>query len=64
MTHGRYRVLFHVEEEQLASGDVSVRVRMLVVLVGIRREKDKKDVYQLAQKLVELGIIPRRVSEE
>jgi mRNA interferase RelE/StbE len=64
MTHGRYRVLFHVDEERFASGDVSVRVRMLVVLAGIRREKDKKDVYQVAQKLVELGIIPSRVSED
>ena len=35
-------------------------VRVYVAAVGIRRERDKKDVYKVAQKLVELGLIPDR----
>jgi hypothetical protein len=61
MTHGRYRVLFSVDEEELANGDLWIRVKVTVFAVGIRKERDKRDVYQVAQKLVEMGIIPSRV---
>ncbi len=58
--HGRYRAIFSVVEERAADGETLLRVCVYVEAVGIRRERDKKDVYKLAQKLVELGLIPDR----
>ncbi|GAC1428397.1 MAG: hypothetical protein NVS4B1_07430 [Ktedonobacteraceae bacterium] len=40
----RYRIIYKLEEDQ-------------VVLVGIRKEGDKKDAYALAQNLAELGLL-------
>ncbi|MBI2855055.1 MAG: type II toxin-antitoxin system RelE/ParE family toxin [Chloroflexi bacterium] len=44
----RYRVVYRVEAEERL---------VLVYLVGIRREGDKKDIYSLAQRLVQRGLI-------
>lgn len=44
----RYRILYRVEAEH---------VIVLVVALGIRKEGDKKDVYELAKKLVRLGLL-------
>jgi mRNA interferase RelE/StbE len=44
----RFRIIYRVDGEQ---------VRELVVTVGIRRDGDKKDVYQLAKKLIRLGLL-------
>lgn len=44
----RYRIIYRIEDEQ---------VLVLVVLVGIRKEGDKKDVYALAKKLAELNLL-------
>ena len=44
----RYRILYSVDGE---------RVTVLVVTLGIRRDGDKKDVYQLAKKLIRLGLL-------
>jgi mRNA interferase RelE/StbE len=52
---GRYRVIFTMDEEELANGDVIVNITVTIVAVGIRKERDKKDVYRLAQRLVALG---------
>jgi RimJ/RimL family protein N-acetyltransferase len=41
-----------------AGGDVVIRVEVLIVVVGQRKENDKRDVYRLAQRIVELGLIP------
>ncbi len=46
----RYRIIYKIEEEQ---------VLVLVVLVGIRKEGDKKDAYALAKKLAELGLLDK-----
>ena len=42
----RYRIIYKVEAE---------RVVVIVVTLGIRKERDKKDVYELAKKLARLG---------
>ena len=55
--YSRYRVLFSTETKDLAGGDILVHVIVNVVLVGIRKARDKKDVYEVAKKLVALGII-------
>lgn len=44
----RYRIIYKVEDE---------RVTVFVVLVGIRKEKDKKDVYALAKRMARLGLL-------
>jgi len=44
----RYRILYKLEAEQ---------VIVLVVAPGIRKQRDKKDVYELAKKLARLGLL-------
>lgn len=44
----RYSTLYRVE---------GAAIMVLVVAVGIRREEDKKDIYELAQKMIRLGLI-------
>jgi mRNA interferase RelE/StbE len=44
----RYRIIYRVEAE---------RVIVIVVAVGIRKEGDKKDVYNLVKRLIRLGLL-------
>ena len=44
----RYRILYKLEAQQ---------VIVVVVALGIRRDGDKKDVYELAKKLARLGLL-------
>ena len=44
----RYRIIYKIEEE---------RVVVLVVMVGIRKEGDKKDVYTQAIRLIRMGLL-------
>jgi mRNA interferase RelE/StbE len=44
----RYRIIYKVKEEQIL---------VIVVTLGIRKEGDKKDVYELAKKLIRLGLL-------
>jgi mRNA interferase RelE/StbE len=43
----RYRIIYKVEEE---------KITVLVVALGIRKEGDKKDVYERAKKLMQSGL--------
>jgi mRNA interferase RelE/StbE len=43
----RYRILYRVEDE---------RVVVLVLALGLRKEGDRKDVYELAKKLLRLRL--------
>ncbi|MBL8963502.1 MAG: hypothetical protein KF787_01650 [Phycisphaeraceae bacterium] len=56
ITYSRYRAIYRVEEETIASGDVLLNITVLFVAAGIRREQSKEDVYRVAQKIVELGL--------
>lgn len=56
--YARYRAIYRVNRETLASGDVLQTVRILFVAAGIRKEGDKNDIYRLAEKLISLGIVP------
>jgi mRNA interferase RelE/StbE len=51
----RYRVIYQVREEV---------VTVYVVLVGIRKEGDKRDVYALAQRLFRLGLLGPSLEEQ
>lgn len=44
----RYRIIYRIDNG---------RVVVLVVAVGIRKEADKKDIYELAQRLIRLGLL-------
>jgi len=44
----RYRVVYRVEDD---------RKRVLVYMVGMRREGNRRDVYALAERLVQRGLI-------
>jgi mRNA interferase RelE/StbE len=44
----RYRIVYSTHEDV---------VTVFVVFLGIRKEGDKKDVYKLAQKMIELGLL-------
>jgi mRNA interferase RelE/StbE len=44
----RYRVIYKIKKEEII---------VLVVMIGIRKEGDKKDVYALAKKLARLGLL-------
>lgn len=55
--YSRYRALYCVEEETLADDSVLVHVKILFVFAGKRKDGDKKDVYRLAERLVNLGLL-------
>ena len=44
----RYRILFQIEHR---------KVWVIIVAVGIRKDKDRSDIYALAQKLVRLHLL-------
>jgi mRNA interferase RelE/StbE len=44
----RYRIIYQLEKN---------KVLVLILAIGIRREGSKKDIYQLAKKLVQLGLL-------
>ncbi len=56
IVYSRYRAVFRVEEERLATGGLLLHVTVVFVATGIRKKFDKKDVYNVAKKLVERGL--------
>ena len=44
----RYRMIYHVERQ---------RVLVLILMVGLRKQGDRADVYRLAQKLIRLKLV-------
>jgi len=44
----RYRIIYQLEEEQVV---------VIVVTIGIRKDSDKKDAYELAKKLAKLNLL-------
>ncbi len=45
---GRYRVVYQVERSKII---------VLVLAIGLRKENDRKDIYQLAKRLIKLGLL-------
>jgi len=56
-TFGRFRAVHSVDEECLANFDVLVHVRITFIAVGQRKVRDRKDIYRIAEKLVDTGLI-------
>ena len=44
----RYRILYHVEKN---------KVLVVVVALGLRKEGSRSDIYELAQRMIRLGLI-------
>lgn len=44
----RYRIIYRIESEV---------VTVVIVTLGIRKEKDRRDVYELAKRLAKLGLL-------
>lgn len=57
LTYARYRAVYTVSEDEILNGDVLVTVTVCFVAVGKREEHSKNDVYKLAQRAVELGLV-------
>ena len=57
ITYSRYRAIYSVETDEIANGDSLVTVTILFVAAGIRKEHSREDVYKVAQKIVEMGLI-------
>jgi len=64
ITYSRFRAVYKVENDELANGDVLITVTITFVAAGKRSEHSKDDVYRVAQKLVELGLIDARDPDE
>lgn len=56
-TYSRYRAVYSVTEDPLASGDVLVYVRIRFIAVGKRIERDRKDIFKIAEKMVKLELV-------
>lgn len=55
--YSRYRAIYSVVDEDLASGDILTTVTVCFVTVGKRKAGDKRDVYRLAERLIKLGML-------
>ncbi len=51
--HGRYRAVFSVTERTLKNGDVAIEVTVTFVTAGKRQSRSRKDVYQVATRLIQ-----------
>jgi len=47
-TGQRYRIIYQINEEQII---------VIIVAVGIRKDGDKKDIYELMKKYVKIGLL-------
>lgn len=52
----RFRAIYKIIEETLPNGDVLVFVRVVIVAVGMRKAGGKRDVYNLAKRLVKFAV--------
>lgn len=57
MTYARYRAVYSVQDDELVSGDVIVNIEVRFIACGQRKERDKNDIYNIAKKMVNLGLI-------
>lgn len=64
LAFSRYRAVFAVEEDELANGDVLVNIKIIFIVAGKREAYSRDDVYKVARKLVENGVIDLEPLEE
>jgi hypothetical protein len=54
ITYARYRAVYSVQEELLVGGERILHLRVIFIAAGVRKERDKRDIYRIAEKLVRL----------
>ncbi len=64
ITYARYRAVYTVEEQELADGSKLAFLRILFVVVGIRKERAKKDVYNVAKRIIKFGLGDEQIDED
>ncbi len=57
ITYARYRAIYRVLEEELPNGDSLVHLKVQFIAAGKREERSKQDIYRVAEKIIQLGII-------
>lgn len=57
ITYSRYRAVYRVTEDRIVNGETVVTIEVCFVAAGKRNEHSKDDVYRLAEKIVEMGIV-------
>ncbi|HEY3245627.1 MAG TPA: hypothetical protein VGM03_19965 [Phycisphaerae bacterium] len=57
IAYSRYRAIYTQIEERRPKGDSLITIRFLFVAAGIRKEGDKRDIYNLALRLIRLGVL-------
>lgn len=55
--YARYRAIYTATEEPIANGDTLIHLTVIFIAVGQRKERDKNDIYRIAEKVVDLGIV-------
>lgn len=63
ITYSRYRAVYTVSEEEIAGGDSLITITVRFVAAGVRKEHSRDDVYRVAKKIVELGLVDDLESE-
>jgi mRNA-degrading endonuclease RelE of RelBE toxin-antitoxin system len=63
ITYARYRAVYGVREDELASGDFLITLTVTFIACGKRDEYSKDDIYKVARKAVELGLIQANETE-
>lgn len=64
IVYSRYRAIYSYEEEKLVNGDSVLKITIRFVVVGMRKEEDKKDIYRFALRLLRLGVLDESGEEE
>lgn len=64
LTYARYRAVYRVEDERLASGDVLVHIHVCFVAAGRRKERDRKDIYRIAEKMINFDLVDFAAEED
>ena len=63
-TYARYRAVYKVEREELASGDILELVTITFIAVGKRAERNRDDIYRIAETMVNHGLIEINLPNE
>jgi mRNA-degrading endonuclease RelE of RelBE toxin-antitoxin system len=56
-TYGRYRAIYSVEDRIREDGTRIFHIIIRFVAVGIRKEGDRKDIYNFAMRLLKMGVL-------
>lgn len=53
MVYSRYRAVFSVHAEKMSDSQTVLHITVRFVLVGVRKSGDKRDIYRIAERMVD-----------